>query len=557
MLNNLSLKNKLVLLSVLGIVMLLLIAITGTFGIRSGIDGVQEIGRNRLPSVLALQKIKELQVSLKSSTYEVALWENDPEAQDMFAGIAKDKRSLWENVEAPWKTYEGIPKAAEESKLWNDFSAEWNNWKKSDEEIIKLIDQLAGNKDMAQQKLYYQKYYELGGQQRKSYLAAEKLLNQVVDFNAHNVESVTQRAETTTKLSEKIMIAGAVFAIVLTLVLALAITTSILRQMGGEPSEAVTITKRIANGDLTISILVAHGDENSLLGSLASMQNHLRDLIRDVLHSADELSQRAHTLAGDVERVARNGIEERTAANDTASEVQSIANRVSQMGESAETARQLSERAGSLSQNGQTVINSAADEMVQISNTVGQSSELIQRLGNDSNKISRVVGVIKEVADQTNLLALNAAIEAARAGEQGRGFAVVADEVRKLAERTTKSTAEITAMIGSIQSGVIEAVASMQQVSGRVTDGVKLVQDSANTMQDIYSGAQDASGAVSDITQSLADGNRSLQAIEVRMNNIVGMVSNNGEAVDGMTTSARRIDELATELTRSVRIFKI
>ena len=129
--------------------------------------------------------------------------------------------------------------------------------------------------------------------------------------------------------------------------------------------------------------------------------------------------------------------------------------------------------------------------------------------------------------------------------------------MRKLAERTTKSTAEITAMIGSIQSGVIEAVASMQQVSGRVTDGVKLVQDSATTMQDIYSGAQDASGAVNDITQSLSDGNRSLQAIEARMNNIVGMVSNNGEAVDGMADSARRIDELATKLTRSVRIFKI
>jgi methyl-accepting chemotaxis protein len=557
MLNNVSLRYKLVLLSGLGVVMLLLTAITGTFGIRSGIDGVQEIGRNRLPSVLALQKIKELQVSLKSSTYEAALWENDPEAQDMFAGIANDKKSLWKSVEAPWKTYEGIPKAAEESKLWNDFSAEWGNWKKSDEEIIKLIDELAGNKDAAQQKLLYQKYYELGGQQRKSYLAAEKLLNQVVEFNARDVESVTQQAETTTKLAQKVMVAAAAIAIVLTLVLALAITTSILRQMGGEPAEAVTITKRIANGDLTISIQTAQGDENSLLGSLAAMQNHLRDMIRDVLHSADELSQRAHELADDVERVARNGNEERAAANDTAIEVQSIASRVSQMGDSAETARQLSERAGSLSQNGQVVINSAADEMVLISNTVGQSSQLIQRLGNDSDKISSVVGVIKEVADQTNLLALNAAIEAARAGEQGRGFAVVADEVRKLAERTTKSTAEITTMIGSIQSGVVEAVNSMQQVSGRVTEGVKLVQDSAATMQDIYSGAQDASGAVNDITQSLADGNRSLQAIETRMNNIVGMVSNNGEAVDGMATSARRIDELATELISSVRIFKI
>ena len=554
MLNNASLRLKLILLSGLGIIMLLLIAVTGILGISNGIDGVQEIGRNRLPSVLALQKIKELQIALKSSTFEVALWENDTEAQDMFADIAKDKKRLWESVDDAWKAYQGIAKSSEESDLWNKFSAEWNVWKKTDEEVIKLINELAANKDATQQKALYQKYYALGGQQRKSYLAAEKLLNQVMEFNAHNVESVTQKAETTTKLAQKIMIGGATVAIVLTLVLALAITSSILGQMGGEPSEAVAITKRIAGGDLTVPI---HGNENSLLGSLASMQSHLRNLIREVLHSADELSQSARTLASDVAHVAQNGMEERTAANDTAREVQSIASRVNQMGDSAETARQLSERAGSLSQSGQAVINSAVGEMALISNTVSQSSGLIQNLGNYSSQISSIVGVIKEIADQTNLLALNAAIEAARAGEQGRGFAVVADEVRKLAERTSKSTEEITVMTGTIQNGVNEAVTSMQGVSARVGDGVKLVQDSAATMQNIHSGARDASSAVNDITQSLHEGNRSLQAIEERMSNIVNMVNNNSEAVQGMTVSARRIDELAAELTGSVRIFKI
>lgn len=117
MLNNASLRFKLVLLSGLGIIMLLLTAITGTMGIRNGIDGVQEIGRNRLPSVLALQKIKELQIGLKSSTFEVALWENDAEAQDMFADIAKDKKRLWKNVDDAWKAYESIAKSSAETDL--------------------------------------------------------------------------------------------------------------------------------------------------------------------------------------------------------------------------------------------------------------------------------------------------------------------------------------------------------------------------------------------------------------------------------------------------------
>ena len=557
MLTNLSLRLKLILLSGLGLITLLLSAITGIEGISRGIDGVQEIGRNRLPAVLALQKLQELQIALKSSTFEVALWENDPEAQDMFVDIAKDKQRLWKSVDDSWKAYEKINRSTEEIKLWSKFSSEWNTWQQTDADIIKLIDQLAANKDMVKQKELFQKYYELGGKQRKSYLQAEGLLKNVVDYNASNVESVTQSAESATRFAQKLMIGGSIFAILLTLALAMAITSSILHQMGGEPAEAVSITKRIASGDLTVPIDKTHGDENSLLGSLAYMQNHLRELIRGVQQSANELTSSAGILASDVASVTRNGQEERAAANETALEVQSIANRVSQMGESAETARKLSERAGSLSSEGQSVINSAAGEMGQISDTVSHSSVLIHELGNYSNEISSIVGVIKDIADQTNLLALNAAIEAARAGEQGRGFAVVADEVRKLAERTSQSTREITKMIDTIQKGVNEAVLSMQGVSTRVVDGVKLVQHSAATMQDIHSGALDANQAVKDISLSLSEGSRSLQAIEEKMQNIVTMVNHNSQAVDGMAGSAQRIDEMATRLIRSVRIFNI
>lgn len=557
MLSNATLRFKLILLSGLGLALLMVTAATGIWGIQNGVEGVQEIGRNRLPAVLALQKLQEQQIALRSSTFEVGLWENDPEAQDMFVGIAQDKKRLWKNVDETWKAYESISKSAGEEELWKKFAVEWAGWRKSDDAIITLIDQLAANHDPEVQKNLYQKYYELGGQQRKSYLQAEKLLKQVVEFNAKDVELVTHQAETATFSAQKLMVVTTLISVVLTLLLTATIITKILRQMGGEPADAVAITKRIASGDLTVPVHVAYGDSSSLLGSLDFMQKHLQGLIREVLQSADELTRSAQMLSNDVSSVTRNGQEELAAANETASEVQSIASRVSHMGDSAETARQLSERAGTLSSTGQTIINSAAGEMEVISDTVNRSSEMIQELGNYSSQITSIVGVIREIADQTNLLALNAAIEAARAGEQGRGFAVVADEVRKLAERTSQSTQEITGMISTIQNGVTDAVTSMHGVSTRVGDGVKLVRESASTMEDIHAGAQDASGAVNDITYALQEGSRSLQAIEERMRNIVAMVNHNGSAVEGMAGSARRIDQMAGKLVDSVRIFKI
>jgi len=126
---------------------------------------------------------------------------------------------------------------------------------------------------------------------------------------------------------------------------------------------------------------------------------------------------------------------------------------IDHVAESSQGTHELARKSGELSVQGGEVVQGAAAEMSKIADSVNQSTQFIRELGEHSNQISAIVNVIKEIADQTNLLALNAAIEAARAGEQGRGFAVVADEVRKLAERTGRSTDEITAMIGSIQSG--------------------------------------------------------------------------------------------------------
>jgi methyl-accepting chemotaxis protein len=195
--------------------------------------------------------------------------------------------------------------------------------------------------------------------------------------------------------------------------------------------------------------------------------------------------------------------------------------------------------------------------MVHTLDSVRESAELIQKLGIYSAEISTVVGVIKEVADQTNLLALNAAIEAARAGEQGRGFAVVADEVRKLAERTGKSTQDISSMISNIQSAVSAAVDSMHGGQQRVEEGVNLVHSAATKMEQIHAGARDASQAVVEITDALHESTRNLQEITELMSNIVSMVEHNGSSIQAMSSSTTHITGLACQLEQLAHRFKI
>jgi len=305
MLDNMSLRMKLLLLSALATGALIAAVVTGIAGIRSGVQGIDEIGRHRLPSVIALQALKEAQTGLKSSTFEVGLWENDHDAQEQFEGIARDKRQLWTHVELAWKNYVAIPRSAEEAKLWDRFVKEWEAWKKIDQQIIGLIADLAGNKDAARQKDLYQKYFMLGGQQRNSYQAAEKLLNEVVDLNAHKVEAETRRAEEATRLAQNIMLGVGLSAIVATSFLAFLVTLSIMRQMGGDPSTAVRIARSIAEGDLDVEVPVRPGDDSSLLAAMKAMQDQLTTVVSEIRTLVSQAAR--GDFSGRIELSAKTG----------------------------------------------------------------------------------------------------------------------------------------------------------------------------------------------------------------------------------------------------------
>ncbi|TAN73344.1 MAG: methyl-accepting chemotaxis protein, partial [Gallionella sp.] len=270
------------------------------------------------------------------------------------------------------------------------------------------------------------------------------------------------------------MIWGSAAAALLAAVFAALITRSVVLPVSAMRSTIVDIGK---NGDFTRRVAVDSRDEvGQTAHSFNDLMGNLQAALRQVQDSADGVLAASRALSSSSGQVASSSAHQSESASAIAATVEQVTVSINHVSENAREALEISRESGDLSARGSEIIHNAATEMRQIADTVRHTSSAIENLGQQSTQISSIAQVIKEIAEQTNLLALNAAIEAARAGEQGRGFAVVADEVRKLAERTANATKEITQMIDTIQDTARIAVASMSETVNQVGDGVALAQ---------------------------------------------------------------------------------
>jgi len=306
---------------------------------------------------------------------------------------------------------------------------------------------------------------------------------------------------------------------------------------------------RIAQGDLTARIHLHSRDElQQVAGSFNEVAAAFSSLTLNVQQSVGQLSGSARSMADASHQISLSTQQQSEAASSMAAAIEEMTVGVDHISKNAQDAHALSSQSGDLSARGVEVVGNVVREIEQIAGVVNQSAGTVEALGRHSEQISTIVGVIKEIADQTNLLALNAAIEAARAGEAGRGFAVVADEVRKLAERTAASTQEITDMVEAIQGGTRNAVSSMKQGVERVTQGVELAREAGDAMEQIRAGAQQVVEVVSDISSSLREQSAASTEIAQNVERIAQMAEENTAAVAANAETAGQLEVLAEAL---------
>lgn len=385
----------------------------------------------------------------------------------------------------------------------------------------------------------------------------DKALSTCSDLIALQVRAAKEEYESslrTSVLVDWMLWGGSVLGAAIALILAIYITRSITR-----PVEAIgrALDRLAVERDLTVRLDVRGRDECARMAtSFNESLTSLDATVRTIQHHSQELSNSATELAG-AARTIREGTEAQSeAASATAASVEELAVSVSHVAENAGLATELASRSNQVASEGTSVVKSASDEMSRIADDVRASSAKAQSLAKRSNDISGIVQVIKDVADQTNLLALNAAIEAARAGEQGRGFAVVADEVRKLAERTSRSAAEITELINVVQSDTRSVVATMDESLGRVETGVQLAQKAAETLEEIRAGATSASNKISEIAMATREQSTSSNDVARHVERIAQMTEENSAAANQSAALSERLKTLSSSLHDAVAAFK-
>lgn len=540
MLTNMTIKTKLIALVAFLVFLAAVNGLLGLYGMNQSVAGLNSVYQDR---VVPLRDLKMI-----ADAYAVNIVDTNHKVRNGNLSTAEGIKSLdfaQKLIAERWKAYQATHLVEEEKRLVAD------------------LEPLMLKGDQATAEL--RKRFEAGDMEGIAAFSAEMLYPAIdpisEDFTKLiEVQLNVARQEYELNLEKSVQLKMWVqIMFVIGLVAGLTLAFTIINRSVVRPlalaGEAVAA---MAGGDLTQPMPAAGRDEiGTLIDRLATMQNGMRDLIGRIRSDIVVVNSSAKELADSAQSSSAISQAQSESASGMAANVEQLSVSIDQVEEHTLEAKSITQASGSqLEESGRT-IESAASGIRRIADAVNITAGTIRELEGYSGQISSIVIVIKDIADQTNLLALNAAIEAARAGEQGRGFAVVADEVRKLAERTAHSTEEITGMIDKIQQGAQRAVAEMEAGVNSVSSGVELAHQAGDSVNRIREAGSKVSHVVEDIGFAIREQAVAARDIARRVEQIAQAAEENSAAVAQNAASAERLESLACSLEERIARFQV
>ena len=550
-LSSLSIKQRL-----LAIIVVLLIGITSMIviaysGLARSIDALTEIGAVRTPSIIGLAKMTEGELRSRVQNMSTNALFNDVDMAKKAKKLLEKKEGFYETRNSGYDIYAPLPQTKEEARLWKEMLPTYNKIielnKRIDAEVLVPLSQGNGNGEIEKHyKSLMKEMNELNPKLMKSLSDIMKINDDIATEESKSGLEGAKSTETFTLLT------GIIILILLT-VLVMLIAQSILHSINNVSRSIVHI---VDTKDFTQDLKLEGNDE---LTGMAIRFNELivllRDAFRSIQNNVNENLSISAELSATTLVIGKRAEEESRLVNETTESAAIVRDEMGQAAQGAVNVRQLTQDAQDSLMQVQNALQKTIQKLsgaVQVENDINTR---LNSLSQEAAQVKQVLTVIGDIADQTNLLALNAAIEAARAGEHGRGFAVVADEVRKLAERTQKSLVETNATVNVIVQSINDVAEQMNQNTQEIEElssSAEEVESQTVAAVDLLNKSVEATNLVAQNAKSNVERN---EAVIVKINSIRDMSSSNARSVEEIASAAENLHKMTEQLTAQISQF--
>jgi len=458
--------------------------------------------------------------------------------------VHQDIANELKRSQSAYAIYRATPLEDDERAAGDKLDQIWPTYISNSERIIAMLD--AGQREQARA--------QLNSSNNELFRQARELIRVMIDSNNRQIKEGAIAAEELRSSALMWMISGIVLAFIIAIIIGVLITRLITRPI----AQAVQSAQRIAQGDLTQAITTDRTDEaGQLLMALSDMQGGLKSTLVEIANASDQLASAAEELSAVTDESTRGLTRQNDEIQQAATAVNQMTAAVDEVASNAVSTSEASRQATTEAEDGRQQVEQAVSGMSSMVVEINDSTQSVADLAGQVREIGKVIDVIRGIADQTNLLALNAAIEAARAGEQGRGFAVVADEVRALAHRTQTSTVDIEKMIGEVQAGADGAVAAMNKSLTWANNTQTLAQNAGQALERITASVSSINERNLVIASASEEQAQVAREVDRNLLNIQDLSTQTAAGAHQTNASSQDLSRLATSFNVLVSKFQL